>query len=55
MILEAGRWALGKAISDYRKWQAIGLNPPKIAVNVSPIQLRQNDFVDMVASVLNDC
>ncbi len=53
MILEAGRWALGKAISDYRKWQAMGLNPPKIAVNVSPIQLRQNDFVDMVASVLN--
>jgi diguanylate cyclase (GGDEF)-like protein len=53
MILEAGRWALGKAISDYRKWQAMGLNPPKIAVNVSPIQLRQNDFVAMVASVLN--
>ncbi|SFH35651.1 diguanylate cyclase (GGDEF) domain-containing protein [Nitrosospira sp. Nsp14] len=53
MILEAGRWALGKAISDYRKWQAMGLNPPKIAVNVSPIQLRQSDFVDMVASVLN--
>ena len=52
MILEAGRWALGKAISDYRKWQAVGLNPPKIAVNVSPIQLRQNDFVEMVASVL---
>jgi EAL domain-containing protein (putative c-di-GMP-specific phosphodiesterase class I) len=31
----------------------MGLNPPKIAVNVSPIQLQQNDFVDMVASVLN--
>ncbi|HEV7929641.1 MAG TPA: EAL domain-containing protein, partial [Nitrosospira sp.] len=53
MILEAGRWALRKAISDYRKWQNMGLNPPKIAVNVSPIQLQQSDFVDMVASVLN--
>lgn len=52
MILEAGRWALSKAISDYKKWQAMGLNPPKIAVNVSPIQLRQKDFVSMVASVL---
>lgn len=53
MILEAGRWALSKAMSDYRKWQALGLNPPKIAVNVSPVQLRQKDFVSMVASVLN--
>jgi diguanylate cyclase (GGDEF)-like protein len=53
MILEAGRWALSKAISDYRKWQNMGLNPPKIAVNVSPIQLQQSDFVDMVASVLD--
>jgi EAL domain-containing protein (putative c-di-GMP-specific phosphodiesterase class I) len=53
MILDAGRWALRTAISDYRKWQNMGLNPPKIAVNVSPIQLQQSDFVDMVASVLN--
>ena len=53
MILEAGRWALGKAISDSKKWQAMGLNPPKVAVNVSPIQLRQKDFVSMVASVIN--
>lgn len=54
MILEAGRWALGKAISDSKKWQAMGLNPPRVAVNVSPIQLRQKDFVSMVASVIND-
>jgi diguanylate cyclase (GGDEF)-like protein len=53
MILDAGRWALGKAISDFKKWQALGLNPPKIAVNVSPIQLRQKDFVSMVASALH--
>jgi len=53
MILDAGRWALGKAISDFKKWQSLGLNPPKIAVNVSPIQLRQKDFVSMVASALH--
>jgi EAL domain-containing protein (putative c-di-GMP-specific phosphodiesterase class I) len=53
MILDAGRWALGKAISDFKKWQALGLNPPKIAVNVSPIQLRQKDFVSMVANALH--
>jgi diguanylate cyclase (GGDEF)-like protein len=53
MILEAGRWALSKAISDWAKWRAMGLNPLKIAVNVSPVQLRQKDFVSMVASVLS--
>ncbi len=53
MILEAGRWALSKAISDSKTWRAMGLNPPKVAVNVSPIQLRQKDFVSMVASVIN--
>ena len=53
MILEAGRWALSKAIADSKKWQAMGLNPPKIAVNVSPVQLRQKDFVSMVASVID--
>ncbi|TAJ19252.1 MAG: EAL domain-containing protein, partial [Rugosibacter sp.] len=52
MILEAGRWALTQAVSDARTWQAKGLRAPRIAVNVSPIQLQQKDFVSMVASVI---
>mgnify|MGYP001039558605 FL=1 len=54
MILDAGRWALRKAISDANKWKAMSLNPPRIAINVSPVQLRQKDFVDMVANVVSD-
>lgn len=54
MILDAGRWALSKAISDANKWKAMSLNPPRIAINVSPVQLRQKDFVDMVANVVSD-
>ena len=53
MILEAGRWALTKAVSDSHTWQANGFQSPRIAVNVSPIQLRQKDFVDMVARVIS--
>jgi PAS domain S-box-containing protein/diguanylate cyclase (GGDEF)-like protein len=48
MILEAGRWAIRKALEDCREWHAAGAQPPRIAVNVSPMQLRQKDFVDMV-------
>lgn len=53
MILEAGRWALTQAVSDSRAWQAKGLRAPRIAVNVSSIQLQQKDFVSMVASVIS--
>jgi len=53
MILEAGRWALTQAVSDSKAWQAKGLRAPRIAVNVSPIQLQQKDFVDTVARVIS--
>jgi diguanylate cyclase (GGDEF)-like protein/PAS domain S-box-containing protein len=48
MIMDVGRWALEKAGSDYRRWLAQGLQAPRVAVNVSPIQLRQKDFVEQV-------
>ena len=54
MILEAGRWAIQRALADYREWDIRGLRPPRIAVNVSPIQLRQKDFVDVVRRAITD-
>jgi EAL domain-containing protein (putative c-di-GMP-specific phosphodiesterase class I) len=45
LILEVGAWALERAARDHRAWVEAGLAPPRIAVNVSPIQLRQRDFV----------
>ncbi|MBI3045407.1 MAG: EAL domain-containing protein [Betaproteobacteria bacterium] len=55
MILEAGRWAIHQALRDYREWTERGLRPPRIAVNVSPIQLRQKDFVDVVRDAVSAC
>jgi len=49
MILEAGAWALSKAVADHFRWMQLGLEAPRVAVNVSPIQLRKRDFVAMVA------
>jgi EAL domain-containing protein (putative c-di-GMP-specific phosphodiesterase class I) len=48
LILDAGRWALSQVARDCRSWSAIGVKPPRVAVNVSPIELRQKDFVDIV-------
>ncbi|HYR36512.1 MAG TPA: EAL domain-containing protein, partial [Burkholderiales bacterium] len=52
MILAAGRWALRQAAADIRHWQSLGIAVPRIAVNVSAIQLRQHDFVDSVLEAL---
>ena len=48
MILEVGAWALQRAVFDHKRWLDQGMSTPRIAVNVSPIQLRQQDFVDTV-------
>jgi len=53
MILDVGRWALRQAVADTRCWIESGLVSPRVAVNVSSIQLRQKDFVNIVESVLN--
>jgi diguanylate cyclase (GGDEF)-like protein len=52
MILAAGRWALGKAVADIRHWQRLGLRVPRTSVNVSALQLRQDDFTDSVLKAI---
>src|SRR2546425_10886800 len=52
LILEAGRQAIAAATGAYRSWQAQGLEPPRIAVNVSQLQLRRKTFVEDVRAAL---
>ncbi|MBI3045647.1 MAG: EAL domain-containing protein [Betaproteobacteria bacterium] len=52
MILEVGRWALRRAAMDHAAWCTAGFKPPRIAVNVSQVQLRRKDFVDCVKDSL---
>ncbi|MBL6752001.1 MAG: EAL domain-containing protein [Nevskia sp.] len=51
LIVEAGRWVLQRAAADYRRWVAQGLPAPRIAVNVSAVQLRQPDFVECLRGI----
>ena len=48
LILEVGAWALRRAALDHRAWAKQCPQAPRIAVNVSAIQLRQRDFVGVV-------
>ncbi len=45
-IVEVGEWILLQAVRDMRSWFASGLTPVRVAINVSPLQLRRRDFVD---------
>jgi len=45
LIHEVGRWALRKAIADYTRWRAAGMAAMRIAVNVSPMQMRNHGFI----------
>lgn len=52
LIVEVGTWVMQQAMIDHRDWTAQGLIAPPIAVNVSPHQLRQPDFIERLESVL---
>ncbi len=52
LITEAGRWAMQEAVMVRERWHARGWRTPRIAVNVSAIQLRQEGFVDQVREIL---
>ncbi|HEX3851899.1 MAG TPA: bifunctional diguanylate cyclase/phosphodiesterase, partial [Polyangiaceae bacterium] len=52
MIVEVGRWVMERAAAQHADWSARNLQPPRIAVNVSPLQLGQPGFVRTVEDVL---
>ena len=53
LIHEVGRWALRKAVEDYRGWRTAGLAAVRVAVNVSPLQLRSPDFITEIRQVVS--
>ncbi len=52
MIREVGRWVLRRAVEDYLRWCSAGLDAVCIAVNVSPLQLRNHRFVREIEEVI---
>ena len=52
-IIAIGHWVLKEACYQAKKWLDAG-HPVRMAVNVSSIQFNQDDFVEEVASVLQE-
>jgi len=53
LIVRIGEWVLRTACSQARKWQDEGLNV-SVAVNVSAVQFRQEDFCELIRRVLQE-
>ena len=54
LIVPIGEWVLQAACSQARSWQDSDLPPVPIAVNVSPVQFRQQNFCEVVQRALSD-
>ncbi|AYH44091.1 EAL domain-containing protein [Azoarcus sp. DN11] len=49
-----GEWVLREACAQHRRWCAAGIMPLRVAVNVSPVQLRAGDFPFKVVAILQE-
>jgi diguanylate cyclase (GGDEF)-like protein/PAS domain S-box-containing protein len=52
MIMDVGLWVLRQAILDRSRWLERRLQAPRVAINVSTVQLQRSDFVRMFAREL---
>jgi diguanylate cyclase (GGDEF)-like protein len=50
LIVEVGQWVLHTASRDLRRWHQLGFESMRIAVNVSPVQLREPEFAERFVS-----
>lgn len=48
-----GQWILEQALTHYAQWQAEGVAPKRLAVNVSPLEFQAENFVGNLFSLLN--
>ncbi|HEY9648221.1 MAG TPA: EAL domain-containing response regulator [Chroococcidiopsis sp.] len=53
LIVPIGMWVLQQACDQLKTWQQYGLNLGRLAVNVSSLQLNQDQFGQQVVDILN--
>ena len=51
-IVEIGAWVLKEACGAMARWRAMGVAPPKMAINISVRQLERPDFTALVRDTL---
>jgi EAL domain-containing protein (putative c-di-GMP-specific phosphodiesterase class I) len=54
LIVPLGDWILRQAAADLRRWQGAGLSMVRVAVNISPVQLRRRSFADHLLDLVGE-
>jgi diguanylate cyclase (GGDEF)-like protein/PAS domain S-box-containing protein len=54
LILPIGQWALRQACQQARAWQDAGVRAIPVAVNVSSVEFRREEFINNVWTILKD-
>lgn len=54
LIIRIGEWILYSACMQCRSWQIEGMPPIRVAINISPIQLLEENFIRIVKRVLQE-
>ena len=54
LIIPIGEWVLRTACSQLRVWHDEGIEPLRMAVNISAVQLRDPGFADLVEMVIRE-
>jgi EAL domain-containing protein (putative c-di-GMP-specific phosphodiesterase class I)/CheY-like chemotaxis protein len=54
LIIPIGEWVLKEACAQLRRWQQDGLADLRVAVNISGVQWRQNDMVEVIEAALRE-
>jgi EAL domain-containing protein (putative c-di-GMP-specific phosphodiesterase class I) len=54
LIIPIGQWVLETACAQNKRWQALGFAPVRMGVNLSPVQFRQPDLLEVVQRTLRD-
>lgn len=54
LIIPIGEWVLRTACRQNKLWQDAGYQPIRVSVNISAVQLMQENFIDMVSDVLRE-
>jgi diguanylate cyclase len=53
-IIPIGEFMMTQAVAQLARWRSEGHDELRVTVNVSPLQLKQANFAEVVADILND-
>jgi diguanylate cyclase (GGDEF)-like protein/PAS domain S-box-containing protein len=53
-IVEVGNWVVRQVLADRRRWRERGIELPRIAVNISAVELRAREFVSRFANEIRE-